>query len=200
MQAAIAAIGSVISGIGSIFGLGGSAAATGASSGVLSGLQAFTTVLSALGTIGAGAAAAQQSRDMADQTELQAGQDKVEATQRQTQMKRTLLEVLGENDVSFAAAGIDLNGGIAQSSRAAAEKRASEELTIDRRDQDFRSALYKVRAQGLRRRASSQMGGALLGALGQVAGVGIDLAQRGGGGVSAAGSYDPWAGLRIANG
>jgi hypothetical protein len=199
MELAITAITAIGHGIGSLLGIGGEAAGTAATTaGGFSGLQAFTTVLSALGTIGSGAAAAAQSREAADEADLQAGQDKVQSTQRQTQMKRTLMQVLGENDVAFASAGIDLNGGIAQASADTAKKRASEELTIDRRDEDFRQALFKLRASNLRSRAGSQMGGALIGALGQVANVGLDLSSRGG--ASTSSGYDPWAGLRIANG
>ncbi|NUR12357.1 MAG: hypothetical protein HOQ20_11020 [Bradyrhizobium sp.] len=174
MQAAISAI-------ASIFGGGGAAAAAtgGATAAGLSGAQTLVGVLSAIGTLGAGFASAQASKDQADAVELQAGQDKVQDTQRQTQMKRTLLQVLGENDVTFAAAGIDISGGIAQDAKQTATKRAVDELTIDRRDSDFRMALAKMRAQGYRRQASSTIGGALLGAAGGMLNNYIDGQVRG---------------------
>lgn len=190
MEMAVAAIGK----IAGLFGLGGGSAAAGATSAGLSGAQILTSTLSALGTIGAGLSSAAASRDAADQTELQAGQDQVETTQRQTQMKRSLLQVLGENDVAFAAAGIDISGGIAQDTRQRASQRGVDELTIDRRDSDFRRALYKMRAQGLRRRSSGQIGGALLGAANTMLNTGMDVAARGGPSLSAG---DPWAGLRV---
>jgi hypothetical protein len=144
-----------------------------------SGGQILTTLLSAVGTIGAGLSSAQASRDQADQAELTAGQEQVAGQQRQLQMKRALLQTLGENDVAYAAAGIDISGGIAQSTAAEAKKRAASELSIDREDSDFRSALYRMRARGLRRQAGSQVGGALISALGGIANAGIDLDYRG---------------------
>lgn len=185
MQLALGALAKVG---GLLFGGGGAAA--GATSAGLGGLSTITSVLSAIGTLGAGFAAAGASRDMANQTDLQEGQEKVETTQRQTQMKRTLLQVLGENDVAFAAAGIDISGGIAQDARQTANKRASEEITIDRRDSDFRRALLKMRAQGYRNQAKSQIGGALLSAAGGMLNAGLGSAGRGGGGGAIV--TDPW--------
>ncbi|TGS86728.1 hypothetical protein EN817_17655 [Mesorhizobium sp. M3A.F.Ca.ET.174.01.1.1] len=177
MQAAFAAIASIFGGGGAA--ATGAAATGGATAAGLSGAQTLVSVLSAIGTLGAGFASAQASKDQANAVELQAGQDKVQDTQRQTQMKRTLLQVLGDNDVTFASAGIDISGGIAQDARQTASKRAADELTIDRRDSDFRMALAKMRAQGYRRQASSTIGGALLGAAGGMLNSYIDGQVRG---------------------
>lgn len=191
MQLALGAIAKV----GGLLGLGGGGAVAGATSAGLGGASTLLSALQAVGTIAGGLAAAGASKDMAAQTELQAGQEKVESTQRQTQMKRSLLSVLGENDVAFAAAGIDISGGIAQQARQTANRRAADELTIDRRDSDFRRALLKMRAQGYRKQANSQIGGALLSAAGGMINTGLNSAGRGGSLSSAA---DPWAGMRIA--
>lgn len=175
-----------ISALSSIFGGGGAAAAaaatTAAATGTAAGLtfgQIFATTLSALGTLGAAAASASASRQQADQADLQAGQEQVQAQQRETQMKRSLLNVLGQNDVTFAAAGIDLGQGIAQQTANTAKKEAMQQISIDRSDADFRSALYRARASGLRRQASAQLGGGLIGALGSFADLGSDIGQRG---------------------
>ncbi|MBZ9856759.1 hypothetical protein LB566_23485 [Mesorhizobium sp. CA13] len=196
MQAAFAAIASIFGGGSAAATAAGAAGTTGATAAGLSGAQTLVSVLSAIGTLGAGFASAQADKDQANAVELQAGQDKVQDTQRQTQMKRTLLQVLGDNDVTFASAGIDITGGIAQDARQTASKRAADELTIDRRDSDFRAALAKMRAQGYRRRASSTVGGALLGAAGGLLNTQIDIGQRGG---ASPASSDPWAGMRIAS-
>lgn len=180
MQLALAAltkIGSLLGGAGAAAGAAGAATSAG-----LGGAQTIVSVLSAVGTVMGGLSAAATSRDQADNADLQAGQEQVEATQRQTKMKRSLLNALGENDVAFAAAGIDITGGIAQDARATAEKRASEEITIDRRDSDFRRALLKMRADGYRRQAGAQIGGALLSAAGSLLDAGISGMSRGGGG------------------
>lgn len=177
--------------IGGLLGVGGGAAAGGTAAG-LSGAQTVVSALSAIGTVAGGLSAAAASRDAADQADLQAGQEQVEATQRQTQMKRTLLQVMGENDVAFASAGIDISGGIAQQARQTAQKRAAQELTIDRRDSDFRRALLKMRASGYRRKAGAEIGGALLSAATGMINTGLDVSGRG-----LASSTDPWAGLRV---
>lgn len=187
------ALGAIAKVGGLLFGGGGAAA--GATSAGLGGASTLLSALQAVGTIAGGLAAAGASKDMAAQTELQAGQEKVESTQRQTQMKRSLLSVLGENDVAFAAAGIDISGGIAQQARQTANRRAADELTIDRRDSDFRRALLKMRAQGYRKQAKAQIGGALLSAAGGMINTGLNSAGRGG---SLSSVADPWAGMRIA--
>ena len=193
MQLALAAAGKLFSSVG----LSGAAtgAATGAAATATSGFSAataFSTALQVLGGLGAGLAAKNQAEDMARQTELQSGQEQNAAVQRQTQMKRQLMQVLGENDVTFASAGIDISGGgIAQSSAAAAKKRAGDEISIDRSDTDFKRAMLRMRASGQRAQGRSAMGGALLGALGTVASAGLTAGRIGG-----AGSSDPWMGLR----
>lgn len=183
MELAIAAIGKVATGIGSAFGIGSTAAAgAGAAGGTAAGLsggQILTSALSALGTIGAGMQAAATSREAAVQADLEAGQERVSSQQRTTEMKRRLLDVLGENDVTFAAAGIDISGGIAAGARQQAQQRATTEISIERRDSDFRRALHRMRASGYRRRASGEIGGALIGALGTGAEAYSDMSIRG---------------------
>ncbi len=189
MQLAIAAIGKVIGGMGlSAAGSGAAAAGTaaagattaaGASSGALTALQGFGSALKILGTIGAGVAAANESRQLATEADLQAGQEQVEGQQRQNRIRRELARVLGQNDVTYAAAGIDLSGGIAQEQATTARQRATDEITIDQRDTEFRRALYRQRASGYRARGRSQIGGALIGALGTAADFGMNVAERG---------------------
>jgi len=148
---------------------GGAAAA---SSSALSILQGVASAIAAIGAVGTGISAMAASEEAADQTELQAGQEKVQATQRQTQMKRELLRILGENDVAFAAGGVDVGagGGIAEQARASARKEAATEINIDRDNDEYRRALLRVRSRGLRRRGGEQ----LLSGFGQAAGIGLD--------------------------
>ena len=188
MEMAVAAIGKVLGGFGlSSAGAGASAAAsagaaaTGAAagSGALTALQGFSTLLKVVAGIGAGAAAAAESNQMADQAILQAGQEQLQGEQRKTKMSRELARVLGANDVAYAAAGIDLTQGAAAENAANAKKRAADEISIDAQDTEFRRALYRMRATNLRQRGKSQKGSAMLGALGDIAGFGMSLAERG---------------------
>ncbi|MFN7125291.1 MAG: hypothetical protein ACK4M8_05370 [Allorhizobium sp.] len=189
MQLAFAAIGKVLGGLGLSAGAGAAGAAAGAataatgiagaSSTALTALQGIGSVLKVLGTIGAGAAAANESNQLAVEAELQDGQEQVEGQQRQNRISRELARVLGQNDVTYAAAGIDLSGGIAQGQAQTAKERAAAEITIDQRDTEFRRAQFRQRASGYRQRAKSQKGGALLEALGTAADFGMSVAGRG---------------------
>ena len=134
----------------------GAGAATG-SAALLSALQGVATTVSILGTIGQTLSAFSASNDQANQAELEAGQNQLESAQRQTAMKRELFRVMGENDSRFAAAGIDLRGGIAANARKREKRRATEELSVERDSAQFKSALYRARATGLRRKATSQL-------------------------------------------
>ncbi|ASY69386.1 hypothetical protein [Sinorhizobium fredii] len=189
MELAVAALGKVFTGLGLAgASAGGTAAATGATaaaggaaagSGALSALQGIATTLKVLGGIGAGVAARNEAEDAAVQTELQSGQEQLQSTQRQTSMKRELARVLGQNDVIYAAAGIDLSGGIAQQTAAEQKARATDEISIEQQDSEFRRALYRLRARGQRSAGRSAMRGALIGAIGDVAQYGMDVGNRG---------------------
>ncbi|MEO4045238.1 hypothetical protein AAFN47_26905 [Hoeflea sp. CAU 1731] len=170
MELAVAALGSVLTGGGAM---------AGAASTALTVLQGVGTVVSVLGTLGAGAAAAAQANAQADVAMLEAGQEQNQQIHRSIQMKQELARVLGENDVAFAAAGIDVSGGIAASAATTAKKRAAQEISIDRRDSEFRKSVLGSQARNLRKKASATQGGALLGAIGSVADFGIDLVDRG---------------------
>lgn len=191
MELAISAIGSLFGGTGLAAGAGATAgaAATGATaaagtaatvgSGVLSALQGISTVLGVLGTIGAGAASARASNQQADQADLQAGQEQLAGQQRENKMRRELARVLGQNDVAYAAAGIDLTQGVAANNAATQKQQATDDINIDQQQTDFQRSLYKLRAQGLRAQASATRGGALLTSLGSLANYGVSLAERG---------------------
>jgi hypothetical protein len=186
MELAISALGSLFGGAGLTTGAAAaSTAATtagtvaSAGSGVLSALQGVSTVLGVLGTIGAGAASSRASEQQADQADLQSGQEQLAGTQRENKMRKELARVLGQNDVAYAAAGIDLTQGVAADNAARQKQQAAQDISIDQQQTDFQRSLYKMRAQGLRAQASSQRGGALLTSLGQVAQYGVSLAERG---------------------
>lgn len=165
MQLALGALANL--GIGGGAAAAGAAGAAGGAAAGLSALQGIGAAIGILGTIGQGFAKAAETRHEADQATLQAGQEQVGAQQRALQMKRELLRTLGENDVAFAGAGIDTSQGIAAVSRANNVDAAGTQLSIDRADADFRRALLDARAKNLRSRASGEIGGALLSALGQ---------------------------------
>ena len=154
------------------------AAAT-TSSSVLNILSGISTAASILGTIGSGIEGARQANTAAMEATLDEGQQQLQSAQRQADIKRALLKTIGENQVSFAAAGIDVSGGAAASVRQDANKQASRDLSIERRDDDYRRAMLRARARGYRQAAGGAIGGALLKSIGSFADYKIDIAGRG---------------------
>lgn len=157
----------------------GVAAAAGVGSTVWNILQGLTTAAGALGAISAAQSDSTQAFSNAIQSDLEAGQSQVATEQQASSLKRELAKVLGENDVAIAASGIDLSGGIAESTRADAKRQTADQLSISRQDDDMRRALLKARANGYRAQSASYESGGLLKALGAAAGFGTDILQRG---------------------
>lgn len=154
-------------------------AATSGLSTVLGILQGVATAAGVLGTLSAASSNVAEANANAAQADLEAGQSQVATEQNATQMKRELAKVLGENQVAFAAGGVDLTAGVAAEDAANQKKQTGEQLNIDRQQDDMRRALLKARANGYRAQAGSYQTGGLLSSVGQVADLGIDLAKRG---------------------
>ena len=172
-----ATAGAAVTGLVPVAGTVAGAAGTAISAlDILSGIATAATVL---GTINAGNADAAMAEQQASEARIDEGLQRNQSEQRANDLRRELFKVLGENDVAFAAAGIDVTGGIAQSSRAEANQAATRELSIERRDDELRRAMLRARAQGLRYQAGAARGGALLKAIGSTADFGIDLVNRG---------------------
>lgn len=194
MEIALAAMGSLwtagsaaASGITGALGLGGAAAGTagaaaaggGLGSTALTILQGFAGATSLL----AGLNASNQEADalIAKSTEAttEAIREEAAGAKRVTELKREMLKVMGENDVAFAAGGVDISAGVAADTRAETRKRGSREITIDRADTDAKAAALRARALGYRRAARSRREGGVLGAIAGGAKLGFDIANRG---------------------
>lgn len=175
-----AAAGAAVTGLVPVASTVASTAATAATSiSALDILSGIATAASVLGTLTSGMSEAGMLDQQASEARIDAGQQQLQSQQRSNDLRRELFKVLGENDVAFAAAGIDVGGGIAESSRADATRTANRELTIERRDDDMRRAMLRARARGLNRAAGATRGASLLKAIGQGADFGIDLVNRG---------------------
>lgn len=148
---------------------GGGAAAGGASAAGLSGGSSFFSGLKLLAGIGGGLTQLAQANAQADETMLQAGQERIQSEQRATAAKRELMMALGDNAATFAAAGIDLSGGIAAANAATLKTRSAEELSIERRNTEMRQAMLRMRAKNIRAAGLSDFGGSLVGGLSQFA-------------------------------
>lgn len=142
---------------------GAGAAAAGAGAAAAGGIT-LTQVLSGVATVGsifstiaAGAAEAESLKNQAWEAQMQKGQEQIESVRRTTDMKRELARVLGENDVAYSAAGIDISSGVAAQGRATAETRAAQEVSIDRDQTAARGAMYDARSSMLRGMARRRM-------------------------------------------
>lgn len=151
----------------------------GKSSALLTTAQGMTTLFSALSRIGAGSADADQMEAGAWATERQAATAEAQSLQRQTELKRRLLQTLGQNDVAYAAAGVDLTQGVAAQANAEAERRATDELTIERAGLTAELGQYGTRARLQRRMARAARRASYLEAGGIVGSGLIDIAERG---------------------
>jgi hypothetical protein len=161
-------------------GTAGTAAATaGTASTVFNILQGTASVFGALSAIGAGAAAADEANAQAFQAQDQAVAEEAQGLARRTEMKRSLARIIGENDVNFAAAGIDISSGIAAGNREFQNREAVSQMTIDRADTDRQRAALRARASGYRGVARSRRAAGFLEAGGRLASFGADMAQRG---------------------
>ncbi|TPW33242.1 hypothetical protein FJU08_01370 [Martelella alba] len=187
METAIAAIGSLFTGGGAGAAAAGAAsasAATSAASGLASAAALKTgfgilSGVSALGQIGLGLSQASTFRAQANEADLQAGQEQVAAQQRQNQIRREMAAIFGDTKGKYAAAGVDLTGGIAQDQAQKNAQAAVDQISIDRRDSEFLQAQYRARARNLRNNAGSAIGGGLLSALGTTSSAGLSIAQLG---------------------
>lgn len=163
---------------------GTASAAAGAASG-FSGLAALKTGtallsgISALGQIGMGNAQAEIANAQADEAILQAGQENLDAKQRQNRIRREMASILGETKNKYAAAGVDLTGGIAEGQAQRTAQDAASQISIDRRDSEFIQAQYRARARNLRRQGSMARAGGLLNAVGTVANSAMSIRQLG---------------------
>lgn len=143
--------------VGSLFGGGGAAGAGAAAAG---GGFSFGNILSGIGSIfGVFADIAQANTEadnlvqQAHEAEFDEKQEQAEGVASTTSLKKELARAIAENDVAFAAAGIDLGYGVAAEGRETAKKAAATEISIDRQTTDARRAALRARAAGFYRNA-----------------------------------------------
>lgn len=156
MQLAIGALGALAG------GGGGLASAMGIGSTALGVMKGVATAGSLLAGLGASNAQAQAYKDQAAQAQIQKTSEQAQGVQRTTAMKKELLRVVGENDVAFAAAGIDVGSGMAAEAESDAVDDASREISIDRATTDARMSMLDAQSRAYRRMAKSTRSGGLL--------------------------------------
>lgn len=156
--AGAAAAGTAAAGGGTLLGFLGSAS-------TLSLLAGGLTAVSVLQKLNAGELQAQQAEFKAREAKIEGIGEQAAGASRAAALKRNLLKVLGENDVAYAASGIDLSYGEAASARTRETDRAEDELSIDRATTAARMAGYDARAAAYGRMSRGYRAGSLLDAV-----------------------------------
>jgi hypothetical protein len=135
-------------------GVGGSTATAATTSAkLLSVLHAGTTAASTIAGFVGQRAKAQALAQEGYQERLNATQEVIQGEQRQNETQRRLLETLANQNVAFAAAGIDTASGTPQAARAAAIQDAERELSVSRDDAVVRASIRRAKGRALAREA-----------------------------------------------
>lgn len=188
-------VGSMASGIGSLFS-GGATTATaaggatggtvgtaagGAASGVSFGsvLQGGMGILSAMSALRAGQSQAAMYTSQAADTRLDVTQEGIDATERQTGLRKQLLSALGERDTAYAASGVDLSFGTPVQARTEAIQEANNAIAVDQSNADIRQSRLRARAATLDGMAADAKSAAALKAGGILFDTGLDIYKRG---------------------
>jgi hypothetical protein len=183
-SAAGQAVSSVATGVGSLFS-GSTGAATAAGGAAKSGfsfasvLQGGMGVLSAMSALRAGQAQSEMYLSQAADTRLDVTQEAIDATDRQTGLRKQLLAALGERDTAYAASGVDLSFGTPVQARTEAVQDANDAISVDQSNSDLRKSRLRSRAAGYEAMAADAKSAGSAKAAGILFDTGIDLFKRG---------------------
>ena len=117
--------------------------------------------------------------DAASDAELDANREEVDGVQRRNQIRRSLLEVIGQQDTAAAASGLDLSFGTPRRAREEASRDAERALSVDRDTTAFNRSRLLQRADNLRSRARMTRRGAALANAAEGVGAVASILRRG---------------------
>lgn len=149
----------------------------GASSGVLSALQTVASIGSAASMLFGGVSAYQQSQAQAMFGALDAESERLQAREQSLRIRREMVQKVGAARVGFAASGLDVSSADAIEASLASE--ATFETGLADAGGRYRAAGGQATANSYRQRGTSRLISAAVGALGQGARLGLDIANRG---------------------
>ncbi len=175
MEAAAAAIGALFggggaaaattaAGTGAAVGTGVGAATSGMSLATL--LQGTATVFGAISALNAGKADAEAFELAAQDAEREKPLETLQGINRRAGIKQKMMEQIGEQDVAYAASGVDLSFGTPTEARRDAFRNADLELTSDVGTEQTRVARLDERAANYRKRAKRARSAAAIDAIG----------------------------------
>ncbi len=179
----------LIGGLSALFGGGGGAAATTAaaaaavpvSSGIslASILQGTATVLGVVSSVAAGNAQGDALEMQAADAEAEQPLENLQGIERRSSLKRAMVDQLGQQDVAYAASGVDLSFGTARAARKDAYREADRALTADVGTQQTRVARLSERAANYRSSAKrARRAGLVNGVVGAAQGL-SSIVERG---------------------
>ena len=130
----------------------GAAASTGFSLSSL--LQGTATVFGMVNAINAGNADAEALNSAADDAAREVPLETLQGITRRTSIKREMMDRIGQQDVAFAASGVDLSFGTPGQARAEAFRQGDLVLNVDNGTEQTRVARLNERNAEYRKRAS----------------------------------------------
>jgi hypothetical protein len=172
--------------VGSVFGIGAGAAApvaagvAGGSSLLKTIVQGGLTAFSAAASIAGGVAGKSEARIEQLNAAAGASREKVAGEDEAIRINRALVEVMGDQAVAYAAAGIDLSSRTPMQAKQTARQRANEDLSISRANTVQKVSAWKQREYAAKARGRAAMAQGIIGAIGDVGQFGLDVIDRGG--------------------
>lgn len=142
-------------------------------------LQGGAGLLSAMSAMRTGQSQAAMYSSQAADTRLDVTQEAIDATERQTGLRKQLLTALGERDTAYAASGVDLSFGTPVQARTEAIQDANNAIAVDQSNSDLRKSRLRSRAAGLDAMAADAKSAGAIKAAGIVFDTGVDIYKRG---------------------
>lgn len=175
----------VVTGGGTAASAGGAAAAGGAAGGAAAGGLSASTLISgaatgfqALSALSQGERRAQRLESRSRRETIKAKQAEVEGLQQQNQITARLLDTLAAQEAAFAASGIDISSGTAESGREESREQASRRLSTARSNKRLNRLSRRARSRSLLLAAGNARAAGATEAIGDVASFGLNEANR----------------------
>jgi len=171
-----ATVGSTVAaaGAGLGAGLGGLVEAGSSALGVLQGVATAASVAS---TIVGGVGSFFEGQNQAEMSKLQGNAEYIAGEQKALQIRRDLLQKIGEARVAFAGSGLDVSSAGAVESDLT--NQADYATAIEKTNAEQSRQMALLRAKQYRTNGALDLAGASLKAVGQAGGYGLDIAKRG---------------------
>lgn len=176
--AALGTGGAAAAGTGAAAGAGGLfSGLLGAGSSTLGVLQGVATVASVASTLVGGVGSFFEGQNQAEMAKLQGNADYIAGEQKALQIRRDLVQKIGEARVAFAGSGLDVSSAGAVESDLT--NQADYATAIEKMNAEQSRQMALLRAKQYRTNGALDLAGASLKAVGQVGGYGLDIAKRG---------------------